>query len=202
MDAYVTGETIKRLREAKGMTQAELARRLDVGDKAVSKWEIGKGLPDISLLESLAAALGVSLLELFAGAPVRNQNKSANMLRGNFYVCPVCGNLLHAMGAAVVSCCGIALPPLSAEEADAAHHVSLEPVEDETYLTVDHPMTKDHFISFLAYVTADRLQLVKLYPEGPAVCRMRLQGRGNLYLYCNRHGLMRIPLPLPRRCTL
>ena len=111
MDAYVTGETIKRLREAKGMTQAELARRLDVGDKAVSKWETGKGLPDISLLESLAAALGVSLLELFAGAPVRNQNKSANMLRGNFYVCPgksaphygcCCGQLLRHCAAAAV----------------------------------------------------------------------------------------------------
>lgn len=81
MDAYVTGETIKRLRETKGMTQAELARKLDVGDKAVSKWETGKGLPDISLLEPLAAALGVSILELVSGAPVLNQNKSPNMLR-------------------------------------------------------------------------------------------------------------------------
>lgn len=198
MDAYVTGETIKRLREARRMTQAELARKLDVGDKAVSKWETGKGLPDISLLEPLAAALGVSILELVSGAPVLNQNKSPNMLRGSFYACPVCGNLLHAMGAAVVSRCGIALPQLTAEDADSAHQVALEPVEDETYLTLDHPMTKAHYISFLAYVTADRLQWVKLYPEGPAACRMRLQGRGMLYLYCNRHGLMRVPVSPPR----
>ena len=102
----------------------------------------GKGLPDISLLEPLAAALGVSILELVSGAPVLNQNKSPNMLRGSFYVCPVCGNLLHA---AVVSCCGIALPPLTAEDADLAHQVALEPVEDETYLTLDHPMTKAHY---------------------------------------------------------
>lgn len=194
MDAYVTGGTIKQLREARKLTQAELAHRLDVSSKAVSKWETAKGLPDISLLEPLAAALGVSILELISGDTVINRNKSAYLLRGHFYVCPICGNVLHAVGQAVVSCCGISLPPLEAEETDPQHIVTLDAVEDETYLTVDHPMTKRHFISFLAYVTADRLQLVKLYPEGSAACRMRLQGRGRLYLFCNRHGLMQVPV--------
>ena len=110
----------KALREKRRLTQAAPAEKLNVSDKAVSKLETGKGYPDISLLEPLAAALGVSLTELLAGSAVENANVSANMLRSHFYVCPVCGNVLHSMGAAAVSCHGIALPPLEAEEAGEA----------------------------------------------------------------------------------
>lgn len=191
MDSYVTGAAVKGLREARGLTQAELAARIDVSSKTVSKWETGKGLPDISLLEPLAAVLGVSVMELMSGDAVTNRNRSANMLRSRFYVCPLCGNVIHAMGEAVVSCCGITLPALEAEEADEDHQPQIEKVEDEEYVTVAHPMTKGHFLSFLAYVTSDRLQMVKLYPEGSAACRFRFQGHGVLYLYCNRHGLMK-----------
>lgn len=191
MNSYVTGAVIRRLREAGGLTQAELARKIDVSSKTVSKWETAKGFPDVSLLEPLAAALGVSVLELLSGETVTNRNKSANLLRGHFYVCPVCGNVIHAMGEALVSCCGITLPALEPEEVDEAHTPVFEAVEDETYVVLHHPMTKGHFISFLAYVTSDRLQLVKLYPEGSAACRFRFQGHGYLYLCCNRHGLMR-----------
>lgn len=191
MDSYVTGAVIKRLREDRGLTQAELAGKLDVSSKTVSKWETGKGLPDISLLEPLSVALGVSVLELMAGSAVTNRNRSANMLRSRIYVCPLCGNVIHAMGEAVVSCCGITLPALEAEDVDEGHGLLLEPVEDEEYVSVQHPMTKAHHISFLAYVTADRFQMVKLYPEGSAACRFRIQGHGYLYVCCNRHGLMR-----------
>ena len=191
MDHYVTGAVIKRLREAKKLTQAELAEKIDVSPKTVSKWETARGLPDISLLDPLAAALDVSVMELMSGNTVINQNVSANMLRSKFYVCPVCGNILHAMGEAVISCCGVTLPPLDAEEPDDAHRVTLESVEDEQFAVVHHPMTKQHYISFLAYVTSDKVQLVKLYPEGNAECRFRFRGTGYLYWYCNRHGLMR-----------
>ena len=191
MSHYVTGAAIRRLREGKGMTQAALARQLDVSPKTVSKWETAKGLPDISLLDPLASALDVSVAELLSGNTVINRNVSGNMLRSVFYCCPICGNILHAMGEAAVSCCGVTLPPLEAEEIDDAHKITVEPVEDERFLTVRHPMTKNHFISFLAWVTTDRLQLVKLYPEGNAECRFQIRGRGYLYLYCNRHGLMR-----------
>ena len=68
MNPYVTAAAIKTLREQKGMTQAELAEMIGVTDKAVSKWETAKGLPDISLLEPLAAALGASLPELVTAA--------------------------------------------------------------------------------------------------------------------------------------
>lgn len=112
MNTYVTGSTIKTLREAQALTQAELAHRLGVTPKAVSKWETGRGLPDISLLQPLARELGVSVIELMRGAPVQNRNRAAHLLRSKLYVCPVCGNILHATGEATVSCCGITLPPL------------------------------------------------------------------------------------------
>ncbi len=191
MNSYVTGAAIKGLREARGLTQAQLAGKLDVSDKTVSKWETGRGLPDITLMEPLSAALGVSVMELLSGDTVVNRNRSANLLRSKLYVCPICGNIIHTMGETVVSCCGVTLPALEAEEVDGAHQITIEPVEDEQFLVVYHPMTKTHFISFLAYLTSDRFQLVKLYPEGNAQCRFRFQGGGWLYLYCNRHGLMR-----------
>ena len=182
-------------REKKQMTQAELAAQLHVSDKTVSKWENGKGYPDISLLEPISKIFGVSVAELLSGKVVSNVNVSANMLRTKFYVCPLCGNILHATGETVVSCCGITLPALEAEEPEEAHAVTMEKVEDEQFITVCHPMTKQHYISFVAYVTSDRLQLVKWYPEGNAETRIQLRGRGYLYYYCNRHGLFRKKWP-------
>ena len=192
MNTYVTGQTIKKLREAKGLTQSDLADRIGVSSKAVSKWETAKGLPDISLLEPISRALGVSVSELLSGNTVVNKNISSNILFSKFYVCPVCGNIIHATGEAAISCCGISLPPLEAEDTDEDHTVTIEPVEDEKFITVNHPMTKSHFISFLAYVTSDKVHFVKLYPEGNAETRMQFRGRGYLYLYCNKHGLMKI----------
>ena len=191
MNTYITGVTIRNLREQKGITQAQLAEQLKVSSKTVSKWETAKGLPDITLIEPLAQALGVSVLELMSGDTVTNRNISANILRSKFYVCPLCGNSIRASGDALISCCGITLPPLEAEAMDEEHTVTLEKVEDETFITVCHPMTKDHFISFIAFVATDRVQFVKLYPEGNAETRMQLRGRGDLYIYCNKHGLMK-----------
>ena len=119
MNSYVTGLTIKTLREGRNMTQAELAERIGVSSKTFSKWETAKGLPDED------------------------------------------------------------------------HGITAESVEDEHFVTVHHPMTKAHFISFIAFVTSDRLQLVKLYPEGNAETRLQLRGMGRLYYYCNRHGLFK-----------
>lgn len=191
MNTYVTGATIKQLREARSLTQAELADRIGVSSKTVSKWETAKGLPDISLLQPLSQALGICVIELMNGEQITNHNVSANMLRCKFYVCPICGNVMHAMGNAVISCCGITLPPLEAEEADTDHALTIEAVEDEQFIAVRHPMTKQHFISFVAFVTSDRLQLVRFYPESNAETRLQLRGKGYLYYCCNRHGLFR-----------
>lgn len=190
MNSYVTGSTIKRLREGRSLTQAQLGEKIGVSSKTISKWETAKGLPDVSLLEPLASALGVSVLELMSGDTMCNGNRSANMLRSKLYVCPICGNVIHSMGDTVISCCGVSLPALEAEPLDEHHEIQIEQVEDEQFITVHHPMHKSHYISFLAYVTSNKFQMMKLYPEGNAECRFRFQGRGYLYCYCNRHGLM------------
>ena len=191
MNSYVTGATIKQLREHRKLTQAELAEKIGVSSKTISKWETAKGLPDISLLQPLAQALGISIIELMNGEHITNKNVSANMLRCKFYVCPICGNIVHSTGDTVVSCCGITLPPLEAEDADDDHGITIEKVEDEHFITIHHPMTKQHYISFVAFVTSDRIQMVKLYPEGNAETRLQLRGMGYLYYYCNQHGLFK-----------
>ncbi len=191
MNTYVTGTTIKKLRESKGLTQLQLADIIGVSSKTVSKWETGKGLPDISLVEPLSQALGVSVMELMSGETIINKNISSNILFSKFYVCPICGNAIHTTGEAVISCCGVPLPPLEAEETDENHTISIENVEDEKFISVNHSMTKTHYISFIAYVTSDKIHFVKLYPEGNAETRLQFRGRGFLYIYCNKHGLMK-----------
>ena len=191
MDTYVTGLTIKNLREKKGLTQTELADMLGVSSKAVSKWETARGLPDISLIEPLANTLSVSVMELMTGNTVINKNISSNILRSKFYVCPVCHNIIRTVGDAVISCHGITLPSLEADEADENHQITIEKVEDEHFITVHHDMTKEHYISFVAYLTSDRVQFVKFYPEGNAETRLNFRGSGFLYIYCNKHGLMK-----------
>ena len=191
MNTYVTGATIRQLRESRNLTQAELAEKIGVSSKTVSKWETAKGLPDISLLQPLAQTLGISVIELMNGEHITNKNMSANLLRSKFYVCPICGNVIHSTGNAVISCCGVTLPALEAETAEEAHSITVQNVEDEQFITIHHPMTKQHFISFAAFVTSDRIQMVKFYPEGNAETRLQLRGMGYLYYYCNRHGLFR-----------
>lgn len=191
MNMYITGATIKSIRESKGMTQTELADMLGVTGKAVSKWETAKGFPDISLLQPLATALDTSVIELMNGEQIINQNRSSNMIRTKFYVCPVCGNIVHAIGDTLISCCGITLPALEAEPFDENHKITIEQVEDEHFISIDHEMTKTHYISFVAFVTCDRIQFVKFYPEGNAETRLELRGNGFLYAFCNKHGLMK-----------
>ena len=189
MDKYVTGAVIRRLRKNRKMTQEELADKLFVSSKAISKWETGQGFPDISLIEPLARALDISVIELLSGEDIRNSNKAANMAKGSFYVCPVCGNVIRTTGETVISCCGITLPALEAESPDAEHQINVGIVEDEYFVTLDYPMTKEHYISFIAAVSDMGIQLVKLYPEGSAEARFKINRVKRLFAYCNRHGL-------------
>ncbi|MFA5749453.1 MAG: helix-turn-helix transcriptional regulator, partial [Bacilli bacterium] len=162
MDQYVTGSTIKKLREQRGLTQLELAYLLVVSDKTISKWETGKGYPDITLLEGLAKSLNVSVTELLLGNPIKNTNISSNMLKTGFYVCPLCNNIIQSTGEAFVSCHGITLPKLEPEE--SIHEVKISLVEDEYFVEINHPMRKDNYISFIASVSSDKIKLIKLYP--------------------------------------
>ena len=192
MNQYVTGTVIRELREKSRMTQARLAEKLGVSDKTVSKWETGKGYPDITLLEPIAEVFKISVTELISGNTIHNANVSANMLRSKFYVCPVCGNVLHSMGEAAIHCHGILLTPLEAEPADERHRFFIERVEDEYYVRIDHSMTKEHYISFVAAASSDEMQMVKLYPEGNAETRFKIRGVRRIFYYCNRDGLFSI----------
>lgn len=189
MNHYITGAAIRTLRERRGLTQSQLAELLCVSDKTISKWETARGLPDVSLLEPLAAALHVSVPELLSGQIVTNTNRAANMLRSQLYVCPICGNILHTLGPVAASCCGVTLPPLEPEKPDVPHAAHIEAFEDELFVHIPHEMTKTHFISFVAYCTADRFELIRLYPESNAEAYFFRRGHGRLYWHCNRHGL-------------
>lgn len=189
MDQYVTGEAIRTLREKAGYTQAQLADKICVSDKTVSKWETGKGYPDISLLEPLSEALKVSVAELLSGKLITNRNVSANMLRSKFYVCPVCGNVIHGIGEASVQCHGVLLVPEQVLECDGQHKMIVERIEDEYYVSVEHEMTKQHYISFIAAVSDDGIQIRKIYPESSAEARFRIEGVRKFCCYCNRDGL-------------
>ena len=192
MNQYVTGTVIKELREKDKMTQFQLAEKLGVSDKTVSKWETGKGYPDITLLEPIAKVFRISVTELISGSTIHNANVSANMMRSKFYVCPVCGNVIHTMGEAAIHCHGILLTPLEAEPTDERHKIFIERVEDEYYVRIDHSMTKEHYISFVAAASSDDMQMVKLYPEGNAEVRFKIRGVRRIFFYCNRDGLFSI----------
>ena len=186
------GATIKSLRKSKGLTQYELGAILNVSDKTISKWESGQGYPEITQFPNLAKVFGVSITELISGNAINNVNISANMLRSKFYVCPVCGNVIHSMGEAVIHCHGITLAPCQPEETDEHHMIFIERVEDEYFIRIEHDMTKQHYISFIAGLSSDRIQMIKLYPEGNAEGRIKINGVRKLFFYCNRDGLFYI----------
>lgn len=192
MNQYVTGAVIKELREKANMTQLQLAGILGVSDKTVSKWETAKGYPDITLLEPIADAFSISVTELISGNTVYNSNVSANVLKSKFYVCPICGNVINSMGEAVIHCHGVLMTSEQPEETDENHKIFIEKVEDEYYVRIEHDMSKNHYISFIAAQSTDRLQMVKLYPEGNPETRFKIGGVKRILFYCNRDGLFYI----------
>ena len=132
------------------------------------------------------------MTELISGNTIHNANISANMLRSKFYVCPVCGNVIHSMGEAAIHCHGIQLMPLEAEQTDEHHMIFIERACDEYYVRIDHSMTKEHYISFVAAASSDDMQMRTLYPEGNAEARFKIRGVRRIFFYCNRDGLFSI----------
>lgn len=191
MDSKKTGALISAARMKKGLKQRELADLISVSDKTVSKWETGGGCPDVSLLPALSAALGIGVSELLSGELSENESDRGNMKKMKFYVCPRCGNLLTSTGDAAVSCCGAPLPALEPHAPDESHDLTVEKVEDEWYVSCGHPMEREHYISFAAILTSDRLELVRCYPEWNLQARFFRRGMGTLYWYCTRDGLFK-----------
>ena len=191
MNNYVQGQLIKKLRINKKMTQEDLANVLSVSDKTISKWECGKGYPDISMLEPLAKALDISVIELLNGENIINNNVSSNMKKVSFKVCPICHNIITSVGESVNVCCGITMLPALINEDDDFHKINVEIVENEYFVTIKHQMTKEHYISFIAYVTSDRVEIIKLYPEQDAQGYFFRRGSGYIYAYCIKDGMYR-----------
>lgn len=197
MNQYVTGTTIKNLREKQNLTQTELAALLNVSDKTVSKWETGRGFPDISFLEPLANCLKVSIIELLSGKEIVNQNRNGKMEKSLFYVCPICGNVIFSMGESLISCCGIQLPTLEVEkptesELQENHKINVEVSDSDLYVTMNHGMSKNHYISWIACVGFNYMNLVKLYPEQNPEARFPFKRNCKFFAYCNQHGLFEV----------
>ena len=190
MDCGKVGALIQRLRRENGMTQKALADALHISDRTVSKWERGAGCPDVSLLGGLSAVLKVDMEKILKGDLEQNAVDGGNMKKIKFYVCPDCGNILFCTGENEISCCGRKLAPLARQEEDSGHSIQVEEIEDDFYVTLQHEMSKQHYITFIAYASYDRVLFIKLYPEQAAQARFPKMDGGVLYACCNKHGLI------------
>ncbi|WP_195279334.1 helix-turn-helix domain-containing protein [Clostridium sp. J1101437_171009_A5] len=189
MDCEKIGALIRAARRERGMTQRELGEALHISDRTVSKWECAQGCPDVSLLPALSARLGVDLERMLSGDLEPSREKGDSMKRIRFFVCPHCGNVVTATGEASVSCFGRRLEALTPQRAEGVHRLRAEAVEDEWFLTAEHPMEKGHFLSFVAFVTGERCLLIRTYPEWEMQVRIPRRGHGKLLHYCTEHGL-------------
>lgn len=189
MDCARTGALIRRLRLEKGLTQAALAMQLNLSAKTISKWETGRGCPDVSLLGALSSALGADLSAMLAGDLCANPLQGGNMKKTRYFVCPVCGSISLSSGNAQVSCCGRTLEALTPVKAAPEEMLQAEIIEDEWFITGDHPMEKDNYIRFVAFQTGDRVEFLRQYPEWNLQLRIKKRGHGMLVWYADDIGL-------------
>ena len=189
MDCIKTGMLIRKLRTEKGLTQKELADKMNISDKTVSKWERGCGCPDVSLLRELADLLDTGAENILSGALNENKERSGNMKKTKFYFCPDCKSIITSTGNTEAVCCGRKLLPLEASKAEGEHTIEITEVEDEYFITVPHPMTKDHYIAFVAFVSDNCCFTVRLYPEQDPEFRFPRVRNGRFFFYCTKDGL-------------
>ncbi len=197
MDCKRVGKLIYSLRKRKekGMTQLQLAETLNVSDKTISKWERGLGCPDVSLLSQLSDMLDVNVESILSGNLYANEFDGGNMKKLRFYVCGNCNNFLASTGEAEVTCCGRKIAQSLPKLFNDDHKIDIETIEDDYYITIDHEMTRQHYIGFVAYVSYDRVLFIRLYPEQNPEVRFPKTRNGKLYVYCNQHGLMEMNKP-------
>ena len=189
MDNKKVGQLIRELRKERHMTQAQLAEQLHVSDKTVSKWETGKGGPELSLLTEISKIYEIDLQNLLSGELNQNQLRSINLRKVKLYICPTCGNVVTATSEAAVSCCGRKLKEATPTKASQDEKLMVELVENDFFVTSQHEMTKEHYISFVALLTADAIIMRKQYPEWDLAVRIPRIAHGRLLWYCSRHGL-------------
>ncbi len=189
MNHIKIGRLIYKLRKEKHLTQLQLAEKMNISDKTVSKWERGLGCPEVSLLTDLSKIFEVDLEKLLSGELDANDTWRGNMKKLKFYVCPTCGNLITATTEAGISCCGKKLQPVLPQKAPEDEMLKVEIIEDEYFITTSHPMEREHFITFVALLTGDTMILKKQYPEWELQTRIPTLAHGRLLWHCNQHGL-------------
>ncbi|MGN1275369.1 MAG: helix-turn-helix domain-containing protein [Floccifex sp.] len=182
---------IRSNREKRKMTQMELAQQLYVSDKTISKWETCKSCPDLEMMEAISRVFQMSIYEFLSNQFIETSNKQGNCLKVHFYVCPICGNVLWSLSESVMHCHGISLSSLQVQETNEDHPVSIQKIENEYYVSISHEMTKQHYISFVAAFSGNRIQFVKLYPEQNAEAYFKMDGVKLIYFYCNQEGLFK-----------
>ena len=189
MDPEKTGALIRTLRLKHAMTQLQLAEKLQISDKTVSKWECGSGLPDIGLIEQIAAVFSIEPKTLLQGELPINTPNGGNMKRICIYSCPHCGNIITSAAKTAVSCCGHTLSPLSIQKADETHAIQVADEQDEWYITTKHPMEKGHYLSAIFYIMQDRMMMMRLYPEQELELYLPKIRKGKILFLCNKDGL-------------
>lgn len=189
MDYQKLGNLIYRLRTEKRLTQRQLAERMNLSDKTISKWERGLGCPDVSLLPALSEIFQVETGVLLSGDLDENDRLGGNMKHTKFYICPNCGNVISAMADAGVSCCGKRLENIQPKKAEEGEKLSVEKIEQDYFISSAHEMTKEHYITFVALLTGDGMMIRKQYPEWDLQVRIPAFGHGKLLWYCSKHGL-------------
>lgn len=190
MDCVKIGKLIAKLRKEKNLTQKNIADALGIQNKTVSKWECGLGCPDLSLWPELSVILGVDMKQMMEGEIISNKPDSGNIDKVRFYVCPSCGNILVSTGSASIFCCGRKLELILPADTLTASKITLEEIDTDYFVSIDHPMDKEHYLSFAAYVKSDRVFLNRLYPEQSPTFRLPITTGGKIYVYCIKHGLM------------
>lgn len=189
MDNTKIGKLLYKLRKEKDMTQQQLAECMNISDKTVSKWERGLGCPDVSLLSELSNIFNVDLSEMLSGQLIKNDILGGSVKRIKIYVCPNCGNVIMALTDTSMSCCGKRLHPLELKKAEITDKLAVERIENDYYISTDHEMTREHYISFVALISDDTVMMVKQYPEWNLQVRIPLFAHGRLVWYCTQHGL-------------
>ena len=193
MNAEKTGSLIRSLRIKKGLTQKELAQMICVTDKAVCKWEKGRGCPNITLISQLSKVLEVDIQSILQGYLDKNKKIGENMNHLKFYKCPTCGNLVTSIKSVELSCCGNKLSPVSAQtRSEPEYQPVIQEFDGQYSIKFNHPMTKFDYISQVIVVRYDQIMTVNLYAESEAIITIP-QVRGiRLFLITNKSELIAV----------
>ena len=138
----------------------------------------------------MSEIFGTDIEALLSGEINKNEMENGDMKKLRFYVCRDCGNIITATSDAAVSCCGNKLTALEPRPANDNERLRVEDIGGEWYITSDHEMTKEHHISFVAYVSDSSVMMFRQYPEWSVDIDLPMFRSGRLMWYCDKCGLL------------